>query len=44
MIRYKGRKSGRTMINSLCYGDIGGEVDEATAVAPLTDRAGTPLI
>ncbi len=26
MIRYKGRKSGRTMINALCYGDIGGEV------------------
>ena len=26
LIRYKGRKSGRTMINALCYGDIGGEV------------------
>ncbi len=26
MIRYKGRKSGRTMINPLCYGNIGGEV------------------
>src|SRR5579862_7608990 len=26
MIRYRGRKSGRTMINALCYGDIGGEV------------------
>lgn len=26
MIRYQGRKSGRTMINALCYGDIGGEV------------------
>ena len=26
MIRYPGRKSGRTMINALCYGDIGGEV------------------
>jgi deazaflavin-dependent oxidoreductase (nitroreductase family) len=26
LIRNKGRKSGRTMINALCYGDIGGEV------------------
>ena len=26
MIRYQGRKSGRTMINALTYGDIGGEV------------------
>jgi deazaflavin-dependent oxidoreductase (nitroreductase family) len=26
LIRYKGRKSGRTMINALCYGAIGGEV------------------
>ena len=26
MIRYKGRKSGRTMINALSYADIGGEV------------------
>ena len=26
MIRYKGRKSGRTLINALCYGAIGGEV------------------
>jgi deazaflavin-dependent oxidoreductase (nitroreductase family) len=26
LIRYKGRKSGRVMINALCYGDIGGEV------------------
>lgn len=26
LIRYRGRKSGRTMINGLCYGDIGGEV------------------
>jgi deazaflavin-dependent oxidoreductase (nitroreductase family) len=26
LIRYKGRKSGRTLINGLCYGDIGGEV------------------
>jgi deazaflavin-dependent oxidoreductase (nitroreductase family) len=26
MIRYKGRKSGRTMINALTYGAIGGEV------------------
>ena len=26
LIRYKGRKSGRTMITGLCYGDIGGEV------------------
>lgn len=26
LIRYKGRKSGRTMINALCYADIGGEV------------------
>lgn len=26
LIRYRGRKSGRTMINALCYGDIGGEV------------------
>jgi len=26
LIRYKGRKSGRTMINALCDGDIGGEV------------------
>jgi deazaflavin-dependent oxidoreductase (nitroreductase family) len=26
LIRYMGRKSGRIMINALCYGDIGGEV------------------
>jgi len=26
LIRYEGRKSGRTMINALCYGAIGGEV------------------
>lgn len=26
MIRYKGRRSGRTMINALTYGDIAGEV------------------
>jgi deazaflavin-dependent oxidoreductase (nitroreductase family) len=26
LIRYKGRKSGRTLINALCYADIGGEV------------------
>jgi len=26
MIRYKGRKSGKTYINALTYGDIGGEV------------------
>ncbi len=26
LIRYIGRKSGRTMINGLCYGSIGGEV------------------
>ena len=26
LIRYQGRKSGRTMITGLCYGDIGGEV------------------
>ncbi|CAN7618171.1 nitroreductase/quinone reductase family protein [Phenylobacterium sp. LjRoot225] len=26
MIRYKGRKSGKTFITALCYGDIGGEV------------------
>ena len=26
MIRYKGRKSGKTFITTLCYGDIGGEV------------------
>jgi deazaflavin-dependent oxidoreductase (nitroreductase family) len=26
LIRYKGRKSGKTMIAPLCYGDIGGEV------------------
>lgn len=26
MIRYTGRKSGRTLITALCYGDIGGEV------------------
>jgi deazaflavin-dependent oxidoreductase (nitroreductase family) len=26
LIRYTGRKSGRTMINGLCYGSIGGEV------------------
>lgn len=26
MIRYKGRKSGRTLINALTYGAIGGEV------------------
>ena len=26
MIRYQGRKSGRTMISALCYGHIGGEV------------------
>jgi deazaflavin-dependent oxidoreductase (nitroreductase family) len=26
LIRYVGRKSGRTMINGLCYGSIGGEV------------------
>jgi deazaflavin-dependent oxidoreductase (nitroreductase family) len=26
MIRYKGRKSRRTMISALCYGDLGGEV------------------
>ena len=26
MIRYKGRRSGRTMINALCYGAIAGEV------------------
>jgi deazaflavin-dependent oxidoreductase (nitroreductase family) len=26
MIRYTGRRSGRTMIQALCYGDIGGEV------------------
>ena len=26
LIRCKGRKSGRTMINALCYGVIGGEV------------------
>jgi deazaflavin-dependent oxidoreductase (nitroreductase family) len=26
LIRYKGRKSGRTMIQGLTYGDIGGEV------------------
>jgi len=26
MIRYQGRKSGRTMINALCYGVFGGEV------------------
>jgi deazaflavin-dependent oxidoreductase (nitroreductase family) len=26
LIRYKGRKSGRTMISALCYGAIGGEV------------------
>lgn len=26
LIRYKGRKSGRTMIQGLSYGDIGGEV------------------
>ena len=26
LIRYRGRKTGRTMINALCYGAIGGEV------------------
>ena len=26
LIRYTGRKSGRTLINGLCYADIGGEV------------------
>lgn len=26
MIRYKGRKSGKTFITALCYADIGGEV------------------
>lgn len=26
MIKYKGRKSGKTFITTLCYGDIGGEV------------------
>jgi deazaflavin-dependent oxidoreductase (nitroreductase family) len=26
LIRYKGRKSGKTMIQGLCYGAIGGEV------------------
>ncbi len=26
MIRYRGRKSGKTFITPLCYGDIGGEV------------------
>ncbi len=26
LIRFKGRKSGRTMIAPLCYGDVGGEV------------------
>ena len=26
LIRYKGRKSGKTLIAPLCYGDIGGEV------------------
>ena len=26
LIRYRGRRSGRTMITGLCYGDIGGEV------------------
>ena len=26
LIRYRGRKSGRTMINALCYGHLGGEV------------------
>lgn len=26
LVRCKGRKSGRTMINALCYGGIGGEV------------------
>jgi deazaflavin-dependent oxidoreductase (nitroreductase family) len=26
LIRYQGRKSGRTMIQALCYGAIGGEV------------------
>jgi deazaflavin-dependent oxidoreductase (nitroreductase family) len=26
MIKYKGRKSGKTFITALCYGDIGGEV------------------
>lgn len=26
LIRYKGRKSGKTFITPLCYGDIGGEV------------------
>jgi deazaflavin-dependent oxidoreductase (nitroreductase family) len=26
LIRYQGRKSGRTLINGLCYADIGGEV------------------
>ena len=26
LIRYQGRKSGKTFITGLCYGDIGGEV------------------
>jgi deazaflavin-dependent oxidoreductase (nitroreductase family) len=26
MVKYKGRKSGKTFITTLCYGDIGGEV------------------
>lgn len=26
MVRYKGRKSGKTFITALCYADIGGEV------------------
>lgn len=26
LIRYKGRKSGKTYITPLCYGDVGGEV------------------
>jgi deazaflavin-dependent oxidoreductase (nitroreductase family) len=26
LVRYKGRKSGRTMITPLCYGSIGGEI------------------
>lgn len=26
LIKYKGRKSGKTFITALCYGDIGGEV------------------
>ncbi len=26
LIRYMGRKSGRTMINALCYGHVAGEV------------------